>query len=53
MKRFFFGELAFSGKLTPSVSPPFSKSENGGKTPSCLPQIPFVGIWGRQEGVSH
>jgi len=30
MKRFFFGELAFSGKLTPAVSSPFSKSENGG-----------------------
>jgi len=30
MKRFFFGELGFSEKLALAVSPPFSKSENGG-----------------------
>jgi len=30
MERFFSGEVVFGGKLIPSVSSPFSKSENWG-----------------------
>jgi len=31
MKRFFASEFVSDGILTPAVSPPFSKSENGGE----------------------
>jgi len=37
MKRSFSGEFVFNGKLTPSVSPPFSKSENRGENPASSP----------------
>jgi hypothetical protein len=53
MTRFSSGEVVFDEILTPSVSPPFSNSENGEKIGIPLHQIPFFGIWGRQEGVIH
>jgi len=33
----FFCDVVFGKKLTPSVSPPFSKSENGGENPAYSP----------------
>jgi len=53
MKRFFSGEVVFNGQLTPSVSSSFQKAKMGEKTRRPLPQIPFFGIWGRQEGVLY
>jgi len=46
MKRFFSGEVVFSGKLTLSVSPPFSKSENGGENPAFSPPNSVFGNLG-------
>ena len=37
MKCFFFCDVVFDEKLTPSVSPPFSKGENGGENPAFSP----------------
>jgi len=53
MNHFVSAEVVFNEKLTPSVSPPFSKNENGGENRTFLPQNPFFGIWGRQERVLH
>jgi len=53
MNRFIAVEVVFSAKLTPSVSLPFSKNENGGENQASLPQILFFGTLGRQEGILH
>jgi hypothetical protein len=51
MKRFFSYEVVFSGKLTPSVSPPFSKSENEGREPGFLsPKFRFLEFGGGRRG---
>jgi len=49
---FCFGEVSFGRILTLSVSPSFQKTKMG-ENWDPLPQIPFFGIWGRQEGVLH
>jgi len=36
MKRLVSDEIVFGGKLIPFISPPFSKSENGGSEPGFL-----------------
>jgi hypothetical protein len=43
MRRFFSDAVVFGGILTPSVSPPFSKSENGGENPASSP--PNSVVW--------
>jgi len=53
MKRFIPGEVIFLAILPPSVSLPFLKTKIGERNRLPLPQIPFFGIWGRQEGVDH
>ncbi len=50
MNRFVPAEVVFNEKLPPSVSPPFSKSENGGENRASLPQIPFFGNLGEAGG---
>jgi hypothetical protein len=50
MKRFFSSEIVFGEKLTPSVSPPFSKSENGGENKDSSPLNSVFGNLGEAGG---
>jgi len=43
----------FQCQIDPLCISQFSKNENGGENRMSLPQIPFFGIWGRQEVVLH
>ena len=50
---FCSGEVGFGRILPPTVSPCFQKAKMGEIIGIPLPQIPFFGILGRQEGVLH
>ncbi len=50
MKRFFFGEVVFGGKLTPFVSPGFQKAKMGRKPGFLSPKFRFLEFGGGRRG---